>query len=360
MGRLSNRDGGWLRDARRRLRTFDPADRDVVGTIVAELHERARTSAAAVYGISERAGQLGLSFAHFSQEEPPGTRAVAVLDRWLRSRNRGMGIYDPKCPAPRQRNQITLIRPASEIVAGAPVPVGIEPRGARALLERVVEEVLRPAGWDRAQARVLLCDGPRLLAWFGYANDRGFDHRQLALLRALAAPVRARLLLEEALSGSVATRRALEAALELLPVAGFVVSPSRAILFANALACAALEADRSLAVALCTPGGPDARRFDVTRLPTDGTCHYLVLLRAPATAMDVRVAHAARGWGLTPREAEVLHHLARGASNRCIAAKLGCADRTVEIHVSRILAKAEAESRGALVAKILEETRWGG
>ena len=59
---------------------------------------------------------------------------------------------------------------------------------------------------------------------------------------------------------------------------------------------------------------------------------------------------------MTRRESEVLQHVARGASNRRIAAELGCADRTVEIHVSRILAKAEAESRAALVAKILERS----
>src|SRR5690348_7633873 len=105
MGRLSNADGGWLADARRRLQTLDPADRDVIGTIVAELHERARTRTAAAYGISDCAGQLRLSFGHFSQQEPSGDRAAAVLDGWLRSRNRGHGIFDPKCPAPSQRNR---------------------------------------------------------------------------------------------------------------------------------------------------------------------------------------------------------------------------------------------------------------
>jgi DNA-binding NarL/FixJ family response regulator len=56
------------------------------------------------------------------------------------------------------------------------------------------------------------------------------------------------------------------------------------------------------------------------------------------------------GWKLTKREAEVLSALAAGHSNKEIAAALACAPRTIERHVSAILAKAKIESRARLVA----------
>jgi LuxR family maltose regulon positive regulatory protein len=51
------------------------------------------------------------------------------------------------------------------------------------------------------------------------------------------------------------------------------------------------------------------------------------------------------GETLTPREAEVLHLLATGASNRAIAAELGISIPTVKTHVSRILGKLNVPSR---------------
>jgi DNA-binding NarL/FixJ family response regulator len=48
---------------------------------------------------------------------------------------------------------------------------------------------------------------------------------------------------------------------------------------------------------------------------------------------------------LTPREREVLHHLARGYSYKQIAARLGISARTVESHVSAVLRKLQLSSR---------------
>jgi DNA-binding NarL/FixJ family response regulator len=48
---------------------------------------------------------------------------------------------------------------------------------------------------------------------------------------------------------------------------------------------------------------------------------------------------------LTPREREVLHHLARGYSYKGIAARLGISDRTVESHVGAVLRKLQLTSR---------------
>ena len=48
---------------------------------------------------------------------------------------------------------------------------------------------------------------------------------------------------------------------------------------------------------------------------------------------------------LTPREREILCHLAAGQSNKVIARNLGISDGTVKLHVKSILRKLEVHSR---------------
>jgi DNA-binding NarL/FixJ family response regulator len=54
--------------------------------------------------------------------------------------------------------------------------------------------------------------------------------------------------------------------------------------------------------------------------------------------------------GLTAREIQVLRLVAEGATNRSIGATLGLSDRTVDRHVSNILAKLGVSSRVAATA----------
>ena len=53
---------------------------------------------------------------------------------------------------------------------------------------------------------------------------------------------------------------------------------------------------------------------------------------------------------LTARETEVLHLLARGRTNGQIAAQLFISVKTASVHVTHILAKLGASSRGEAVA----------
>jgi RimJ/RimL family protein N-acetyltransferase/DNA-binding CsgD family transcriptional regulator len=55
------------------------------------------------------------------------------------------------------------------------------------------------------------------------------------------------------------------------------------------------------------------------------------------------------GPALTPRELDVLHQLARGDTNRVIAAALGISENTVKNHVRSILEKLQAKSRAEAV-----------
>jgi DNA-binding NarL/FixJ family response regulator len=46
----------------------------------------------------------------------------------------------------------------------------------------------------------------------------------------------------------------------------------------------------------------------------------------------------------------VLALVAQGESNRTVATRLGCSEKTVELHVSALLAKTRCASRAQLVA----------
>jgi hypothetical protein len=59
--------------------------------------------------------------------------------------------------------------------------------------------------------------------------------------------------------------------------------------------------------------------------------------------------------GVTPAEGQVLRHLVRGLSNRSIAAELVLSHRTVESHISRLLAKTGCKSRTQLLLWALAE-----
>lgn len=66
-------------------------------------------------------------------------------------------------------------------------------------------------------------------------------------------------------------------------------------------------------------------------------------------AVDLERESAAESQSLTPRQIEVLHLLARGASNKEIARLLGVAEGTVRIHVTAILRALKVRNRGQAV-----------
>lgn len=66
---------------------------------------------------------------------------------------------------------------------------------------------------------------------------------------------------------------------------------------------------------------------------------------SPAEAIDVPVER------LTPRETEVLQHLARGNTNAELGRALGISPHTAKFHVGAVLAKLGARSRAEAVAR---------
>jgi DNA-binding NarL/FixJ family response regulator len=72
--------------------------------------------------------------------------------------------------------------------------------------------------------------------------------------------------------------------------------------------------------------------------------------------LELRLASATPAWKLTRRQAEVMRLIARGDANKEIAANLGCAENTVELHVTALLRRVGVSSRTQLVARFWSET----
>ena len=81
------------------------------------------------------------------------------------------------------------------------------------------------------------------------------------------------------------------------------------------------------------------------RLAQPGEAADVALVSAPAAAAPIGPDGA-----LTPREREVLGHLAEGVSNKTIARRLGISIHTVKFHVASLIDKLDATGRTDAVA----------
>jgi DNA-binding CsgD family transcriptional regulator len=84
------------------------------------------------------------------------------------------------------------------------------------------------------------------------------------------------------------------------------------------------------------------------RMTGDADVAVTIEVSTPAERREVfALAH-----GLSPREREVLAHLATGADSRSMARSLVLSEHTVNDHVRAVLAKAEAPTRAVLMSRI--------
>jgi DNA-binding CsgD family transcriptional regulator len=211
--------------------------------------------------------------------------------------------------------------------------------------ERTAFAELRAALERDLVARARLGNGP-------------LDDTLAALARAAPAP---QLLFDARggllwLSDEARTRLSLEAA---WVGESLVVGRSRALEQLRAWVRAEARAGEAGASGLEQPsatilgGSLVLRRFEVR----PGRVLYLVAAEArapaagPGSRPDLeRARRLGRAHGLTLRQAEVLAHVAVGMSNRAIATALGCAEKTVEVHVTTILARIRRPNRAAVAA----------
>ncbi len=100
----------------------------------------------------------------------------------------------------------------------------------------------------------------------------------------------------------------------------------------------------------------DALRFvRVTRL--DGGHGSLFAVSVEHLRAGDSLSRAARRYGLTPREIDVLAMMLEGASAPETAAALNIAETTVQGYHKRLLTKTQSRNRPAMVAKVLD---WNG
>jgi DNA-binding CsgD family transcriptional regulator len=207
-----------------------------------------------------------------------------------------------------------------------------------------------PQGLGRKrQVRSLICDGATLLGWVGGFRDRPFGHAALEVLRQLTPPLRARLKLEKQLALARAYRETLFHAIDALETPAFVLLGER-IEHANPAGRSRLDSARETTCreleARMQEGNPSCFTIARSGLPV----LKLITLR-PAEREVAALLHVSKTrWRLSPRQIEVLAHLAEGDTNKEIAAKLGCAEVTVEFHLRGLFNKTASENRSELVA----------
>jgi DNA-binding CsgD family transcriptional regulator len=120
--------------------------------------------------------------------------------------------------------------------------------------------------------------------------------------------------------------------------------PLAARILAAADACQAMSEPRPHRSALASEQVARELDAEVAAGRLDGDAVAAVLQGAGVRAGTARRAFAA---GLTGREVEVLRLLARGLSNKAIAAQLGLSPKTVGHHVGHVYAKAGVSTRAA-------------
>jgi DNA-binding NarL/FixJ family response regulator len=93
-------------------------------------------------------------------------------------------------------------------------------------------------------------------------------------------------------------------------------------------------------------------------LPTDPLTDttVIIILMEPLTEPSIGPRDCAH-FGLTPRESDIARLVARGLTNKQIAAHLSLAEQTVKDHMKHIMVKTETSTRTALVAYLFTWAR---
>jgi DNA-binding CsgD family transcriptional regulator/PAS domain-containing protein len=294
-----------------------------------------------LYSLEQRPDSEDLRVARAATTHVRGTGWRETLDEYLCGRGVAWGVYNALSPEPPQRDRVLDGAQLGALTHGRSRPV-----------ENMMLKQLGALGDELL--RVLVCDGPSLLASLGVIHPQKTTALQRELLELVVPAFRKRLKFERLVSEAGIARGTLSAALEHVNGAAWLLGPGGRVEHANAAARSQLQADRTGTLATlerCVAGKPDPR-FTVTSVRGDVGRAGHVVVETPARATPQGVPRAAVRLGLTPAQTRVLERVARGSSNATIAAELKVAERTVEAHVTAILEKAQVPSRAALIVQI--------
>ena len=270
------------------------------------------------------------------------------------------GGYTVSRPEPAQRDRVLVFRSLERMIADPGSVRGWFSGQTRAERDAALDGFLRYAkAWSHIevfgleQLRLLLCDRGSLLAYINAFHLGRHPASAGYRLRCVRAALRRRLVLERQLAHGDGERLVLDAALDQLGRAAFVLGPRGRLLHANS-AGRVVRRDAMPRVLAAIRG--EASGFQVTRLGHGPTTWYLAVEQPTEPSAAGRARAAAERWRLSAPQSRVLVGIAEGLSNKAIAAELGLAENTVEYHVTRILARVGVPHRAALVARVWIET----
>jgi DNA-binding NarL/FixJ family response regulator len=196
------------------------------------------------------------------------------------------------------------------------------------------------------QLRVLICDGPRLLAWVGAFRAGRFGRDDAELLGSIVPSLQRRLAMERSMAEVQHRASEIAAALERVPAAAFVLGKSGSVLDSNEAGRAMLDRDRRAVEAQLPASKPVA---------LDAQSDLQLAVIEARGDVSPRVTAARARWQLTQRQAEVLRLVGQGYSNKAAGRALRCTESTVELHVSALMQKSRSRNRAELVARL-----WSG
>ncbi len=338
--RISERDIQKTEEIAASLRVFVDGAKPGAETMLTPLRSLLEASISFAYGFASTDRGLDLDFVYASGFD--SSRAGEIVKIGLQGKQ---FFYDPTNPQLEQRNRVLT-------VAGLQQLTGRQP-------DFLTNEVYPRAGVSsQDQIRTLICDGSDFLAFVGCFRRDPFGERERVLFQRLVPSIQRRLTWERQLRGAPFAFAALAAALEEVPAPAFVLSRTGAVVHANSSGRELRDKDRAMTTAslLSSTRGADDGTFRVTPIDAPGAPgHFLAVLRRPPADLEAKLRQMLRRYEITPRQAEVLSLLARGKCNKSIAFELGCAEGTVENHVTLLLERIGCESRCELVAKF-----WSG
>ena len=338
MGRIESEDSARIQQLKTELRTIVDGAPSALDMLVPSLRDLLRTERVLAYVLAPRGEGLRLAQA-VSSGLPDD--AVSIFDEWLRDKTVGWGIFNPTRPEPEQRNTVLRFGPAGHEHGLESTPI------MRELLPRL-------GLGDCDRIRTLICDGPTLLAWVGAFQSTPFDERQIAILEDLIPAIQRRLKIEHLMATADICQAVTHAMFDAIGSAAFVVGEGGELHHANVAGHQMLERDAAVRQSLLTAIRGEAPEFEATKVTSVGNpSRFIVTHRASVDVRaEARAAASSMRWSLTRRQREVLALLVRGMSNRTIAATLGMAEKTVEVHLTAMFEKAQVVSRAALVAKV--------
>jgi len=304
--------------------------------IMEPLRELLRFGMSYAYSVEEHGDAYRLTLSETSGGCGPSLARDVMSDVVSRQPARFAG-FDPRRPEPWNQNTVLVF---DDLVR-------------RGIQKAPVSEIALPRLNLRAQdqMRVLVCEGPSLLAWVGGFRQQPYTQRDRRVLGALVPALRRRLGLERTLASAGLMRAALEAAMEALAAPAFLLSTTGTPVLANTAGQTALDGEPAAlrtrlsdAVRL-----PFCEEFNVTPVVSRGSPRRFLAIGRAGARVQRQVLTAASRWRLSRRQAEVLAWVLEGASNARIGAELRISDKTVETHMTAILERAQVGSRSELI-----------